>query len=106
MGRVHGEFGFIRETIRTLIFLCFLACAFVMAESSSDADSDPFYSYGGWGGYTGYGSGSIQSYRGASSYNRFGSYGSYGSYGGFGGVTASGQSYGRRWKGKRAAEYF
>merc|ERR1711990_357418 len=100
MGRVHGEFGFIRETMRTLILLCFLACAFVMAESSSDADSDPFYSYGGLGGYTGYGSGSIQTY------NRFGSYGSYGSYGGFGGVTASGQSYGRRWKGKRAAEYF
>ena len=30
-----------------LIFLCFLACAFAMADSSSDADSDPFYGYGG-----------------------------------------------------------
>ena len=26
--------------------------------------------------------------------------------GGFGGVTASGQSYGRLWKGKRASKYF
>ena len=30
-----------------LIFLCFLACALTMADSSSDADSDPFYGYGG-----------------------------------------------------------
>ena len=103
-----------------LIHLCFFVCAFVMANSSSDADSDPFYSFGGRGrisgyfnfdcfsgSYTGYGTGLIQGYRGASSYDRFGSYGSYGGYnaGGFGGVTASGQSYGRRWKGKRAAQY-
>ena len=62
------------------------------------------------GGYTGYGADSIQNYIGSSSFGRFGSYssssGSYSSFGGFGGVTASGQSYGRRWKGKRAAELF
>merc|ERR1711934_1045368 len=102
------QFGLIGQTMRTLIHLCFFACVFIMANSSSNADSDPFYSFGGRGGYTGYGTGSIQSYGGASSYDRFGSYGSFGGYnsGGFGGVTASGQSYGRRWKGKRAAQYF
>ena len=59
------------------------------------------------GDYAGYGAVSIQSYRGASSFGSFGSYNTetYGNYGGFGGVTASGQSYGRRWKGKRAAEF-
>merc|ERR1712010_374004 len=86
------QFGLIGQTMRMLIHPCFFVCAFVMANSSSDADSDPFYSFGGRGSYTGYGTGLIQGYRDASSYDRFGSYGSYGGYnaGGFGGVTASG----------------
>ena len=80
-------------------------------------DSDPYYTHGSYrdgvvayNSYSSYGGG-VSSYRGGYSgygyssygggYNNYGGeYGRHGAYGGgYGGVTASGQSYGRRYIG-------